>query len=48
MPVKAGHKRPHGGLYLHEMSTIGKPIETERSVVARETQEEKEQGVTTN
>ena len=42
MLLKAEHKRPHGGLYLHEMSTIGKPTETERSVVARERHEEKE------
>ena len=48
MLVKAGHKRPHGALHLHEMSAIGKPIETERSVVARDRHEEKEWGVTTN
>ena len=48
MLVKAGHKRPHGALHLHEISAIGKPIETERSVVARDRHEEKEWGVTTN
>ena len=48
MLVKAGRKRPHSAFHLHEMSTTGKPIETERSVVARERREEKEWGVTTN